>query len=57
MKIILPKLLLIVSFLFAYQMAFQKRVWWFLKKLKIELQYDPGILLMGIYLKKTETLI
>ena len=25
----------------------------FLKKLKIELQYDPGIPLLGIYLKKT----
>ena len=29
-----------------------KTVWSFLKKLKIELLYDPEILLLGIYLKK-----
>ena len=34
-----------------------KTVWRFLKKLKIELPYDPAILLLGIYLKKTKTLI
>ena len=32
-------------------------VWRFPKKLKIELPYDPAISLLGIYLKKTETLI
>ena len=32
-------------------------VWRFLKKLKIELPYDPAVLLLGIYLKKTKTLI
>ena len=34
-----------------------RTVWRFLKKLKIELSYDPAILLLGIYLKKTKTLI
>ena len=34
-----------------------KTVWRFLKKLKIELPYDPAIPLMGIYLKKMKTLI
>ena len=34
-----------------------KTVWRFLKKLKIELPYDPAIPLLGIYLKKTKTLI
>ena len=29
----------------------------FLKTLKIELPYDPAILLLGIYLEKTKTLI
>ena len=29
-----------------------RTVWWFLKKLKIELPYDPAILLLGIYLEK-----
>ena len=34
-----------------------KTVWRFLKKLKIELPYDPAIPLLGIYLKKeTKTL-
>ena len=33
------------------------RVWRFLNKLKIELPYDPAILLLGIYPEKTETLI
>ena len=31
-----------------------KRVWWFLKILKIELPYDPPISLLGIYPKKTK---
>ena len=30
-----------------------KTVWRFLKKLKIELPYDPAISLLGIYLEKT----
>ena len=30
-----------------------KTVWRFLKKLKIELPYDPAILLLGIYQDKT----
>ena len=30
-----------------------KTIWWFLKKLKIELPYDPAIILMGKYLEKT----
>ena len=30
-----------------------KTVWKFLKKLKIELPYDPAIPLLGIYLDKT----
>ena len=30
-----------------------KTVWTFLKKLKIELPYDPAIPLLGIYLEKT----
>ena len=34
-----------------------KKVQWFLKKLKIELPYDPTIPLLGIHLEKTETLI
>ena len=34
-----------------------KAVWRFLKKLKIELPYDLAIPLLGIYLKKTKTLI
>ena len=33
-----------------------KTVWRILKKLKIELPYDPAIPLLGIYLKKTKTL-
>ena len=33
-----------------------KRVWRFLKKLKIELPYDPAIPFLGIYMKKTKTL-
>ena len=32
-------------------------VWRFLRKLKIELPYDPAILLLGIYPKKPKTLI
>ena len=34
-----------------------KRVWRFLKKLKIELPYDPAIALLGIYPKDTKMLI
>ena len=34
-----------------------KTVWSFLKKLKIELPYDPAIPLLGIYLEKMNTLI
>ena len=34
-----------------------RTVWWFLKKLKIELPYDPAIPLTGIYPKKMKTLI
>ena len=34
-----------------------KTVWRFLKNLKIEILYDPAILLLGIYLKKMKTLI
>ena len=33
----------------------RKTVWRFLKKLKIELSYDPEIPLLGIYLEKTNT--
>ena len=32
-----------------------KTVWQFLKKLNIELSYDPPILLLGIYPKKLKT--
>ena len=34
-----------------------KTVWRFLKKLKIELSYDPAIPLLGIYPEKMKTLI
>ena len=34
-----------------------RTVWRFLKKLKIELPYDPAIPLLGVYLEKTEALI
>ena len=34
-----------------------KTVWRSLKKLKLELPYDPAIPLLGIYPKKTKTLI
>ena len=34
-----------------------KTTWSFLKKLKIELPYDPAIPLLGIYLKKTKPLV
>ena len=37
--------------------ALGKTVWRFLKKLKIELPYDPAIPLLSIYPKKTKTLI
>ena len=33
-----------------------KTVWRFLKKLKIELPYDPAIPVLGIYLKEMKTL-
>ena len=38
-------------------MNWWKTVWSFLKKLKIELSYDPAIALVGIYPKDTKTLI
>jgi len=34
-----------------------KTVWRFLRKLKIELPYDPAISLPGVSLRKTKTLI
>ena len=34
-----------------------KTVWKFPKNLKIEIPYDPAIPLLGIYPKKTKTLI
>ena len=34
-----------------------KTAWEFLKKLKLDLLYDPAIALLGIYWKKTKTLI
>ena len=34
-----------------------KTVWSYLKKIKLELPYDPAIPLLGIYPKKPETLI
>ena len=34
-----------------------KTVWRLLKKLKIELPYDPATPLLGIYLEKTKTII
>ena len=34
-----------------------KTLWWFLKKLKIELLYDPAIPLLGIHPEKRKTLI
>ena len=34
-----------------------RTVWWFLKKLKIELPHDPAIPLLGIYPEKSKTLI
>ena len=34
-----------------------KTLWRFLKKIKIELSYDPSIPLQGIYLKKAKVLI
>jgi len=34
-----------------------KTLWWFLKKLKIELLYDPAISLLGIHPEKRKTLI
>ena len=39
------------------QQPLWKRVWKFLKELKIELPYDPASPLLGIYLKKTKALI
>ena len=40
-----------------YKPTLIKTVWRFLRILKIELPYDPEILLLGIYPKKTKTLI
>ena len=34
-----------------------RAVWRFLKKLKIDLPYDPAIPLLGIYPEKTKTVI
>ena len=34
-----------------------RTVWRFLKKLKIELPYDPAIPLLGIYAEKTKILV
>ena len=34
-----------------------KTVWRFLKKVRLELSYDPAILLLGVYPKNTKTLI
>ena len=34
-----------------------KTVWRFLKKLKVDLPFDPAIALLGIYPKKTKTII
>ena len=34
-----------------------EKVWQFLKKLKTELSYDPGIPLLEMYLKNIKTLI
>ena len=34
-----------------------KTVWRFLKKLKIELPYDPAVALLGIYLRETGVLM
>ena len=36
---------------------FWKAVWRFLKQLKIELDYDPAIALLGIYPKDTNVVI
>ena len=36
--------------------ALCRTVWWFFKKLKSELPYDPVILLLSIFLKKMKTL-
>ena len=36
---------------------FWKTVWRFLKKLEIELTYDPAIALLGIYPKNTKMLV
>ena len=34
-----------------------KIVWWFLRKMKIELPYDPAIALLGIYPRDTGVLM
>ena len=34
-----------------------KTVWRFLKKLKMDIPFDPAIALLGIYPKKTKTII
>ena len=33
----------------------RRTMWWFLKKLEIELSYDPSIPLLGIHTEKTRT--
>ena len=35
--------------------AIMKKIWRFFKKLKIELPYDPGLPLLGIYLKEMKS--
>ena len=37
--------------------ALWKTVWRVLRKLKLELPYDPTVSLLGVYLKKRKTLI
>ena len=40
-----------------FMQPFKKTIWSFLNKLKMELPYDPAIVLLGIYPKKTKILI
>ena len=37
--------------------SFSGKLWWFLKKLKIELPYDPAIALLEIYPRGTGVLM
>ena len=46
----------LLNCLWECQLVLWRRVWRFLKKLKIELPYDPEIPLMGAYSEKTKTL-